>query len=344
MNILIDIGHPAHVHNFKNIAKILEKHGHKVFWTCRDIPMVKHLLDSYGYNYTTIGHKAKSKIGKAINVLSQDLRMLFFVHKNKIDFGLSSGIVLPHVSLLSKMKAFVFDDDDDSVEPLVVKYAHPFADAVFTPDVIDRKSANKILYHSIHEWFYLNPQYFQPNEDVLSLAGLKKGEKYSVVRFVAFNGHHDYGEEGLSHLQKRKLIDSLSKLGKVIITSEKELEPEFEQYRMKIAPEHIHSLLYYSYLFVGDSQTMTTEAALLGTPAIKCNTFAGRLAVPNMLEKEYNLCYSYLPTEFDDFINKINEIIETENIKEEWNRRLIKLQDDMIDNVKMVVDYIENYP
>ena len=60
---------------------------------------------------------------------------------------------------------------------------------------------------------------------------------------------------------------------------------------MPIPPESIHSLLYYAKMFIGDSQTMTTEAAILGTPALKCNTFAGKLSVPNELEEKYNLCY-----------------------------------------------------
>ena len=44
---------------------------------------------------------------------------------------------------------------------------------------------------------------------------------------------------------------------------------------------------------------MTSEAAILGVPALKCNTFAGRLSVPNELEQKYGLCYAYQPCEFD---------------------------------------------
>ena len=36
MRILIDIGHPAHVHIFKNFAHEMEKRGHELLFTCRD--------------------------------------------------------------------------------------------------------------------------------------------------------------------------------------------------------------------------------------------------------------------------------------------------------------------
>jgi len=55
----------------------------------------------------------------------------------------------------------------------------------------------------------------------------------------------------------------------------------------------MHSLLYYATMFIGDSQTMTSEAAMLGTPSLKLNSFAGKLSVPNELEQKYQLCYSF---------------------------------------------------
>ena len=36
MRILIDIGHPAHVHLFKNFAWQMQEKGHKVLFTCRE--------------------------------------------------------------------------------------------------------------------------------------------------------------------------------------------------------------------------------------------------------------------------------------------------------------------
>ena len=346
MNILVDIGHPAHVHLFKNISEELIGQEHNVYYSVRDIPVAKRLMDFYGMSpYLELGGKKDSIVGKAMTVLHQDWELFRFVKKNKIDFGLSSGIVLPHVSRLTKMKAFVFDDDDDSAEPLVVKFGHPFAAATFTPDSIFRKTQNAVYYAGSHELAYLHPNRFSPDSSVLEKAGIKQGERFFIMRFVAFKGHHDINQGGLSIDQKRQLIDLLKPYGRVIITSERAIEPEFEQYRLPIPPEEIHSLMAYASMFLGDSQTMTTEAAILGIPALKCNTFAGKLSVPNELEQKYGLCYAYQPSEFDAFYAHVKRLLESlDSTSAEWEEKRKRLLADKIDVTAFFTWFIENYP
>lgn len=344
MNILIDIGHPAHVHLFKNLSKVLETRGHSIFFSVRDIPVAKRLMDTYNMQYIDLGGKKGSLIGKAMNVLHQDFVLWKFVLKNKIDVGISSGIVLSHVSALSKLKSFVFDDDDDEVEKLVVKYGHPFSEVVFTPAGINRSTPNRQFYNGTHELAYLHPSVFTPDESVLSRACLRKGERFFILRFVAFKGHHDVGESGIDDNQRQKLIESLEKHGRVIITSEKELDDKYEKYRLPVSPEDIHSLMAYSSMFIGDSQTMTTEAALLGVPALKCNTFAGRLTIPNILENKYGLCYAYQPYEFDQLISKVEELLNDAETLVKWHKKKDCLLSDMINPTEFFIWFIENYP
>lgn len=344
MNILIDIGHPAHVHLFRQTSKLLRDHGHQVFFTVRDIPVAKRLMDRYDMDYVDLGGKKDSILGKAMTIINQDWKVWRFVKKNHIDIGLSSGIVLSHVSRFTKMKAFVFDDDDDAAEPLVVKYAHPFSDVVFTPSAIRRKTENAMYYEGCHELAYLHPNFFKPDVSVLKRAGLKENEKFFIMRFVAFKGHHDVGQQGISYEQKCSLVELLSKYGRVIITSEREIEPRFEEYRLPVPPEDMHSLMAYAALFLGDSQTMTTEAAIMGVPALKCNTFAGRLAVPNELEEKYGLCYAYHPVDFEKFYAHAERLITQPDVIEEWSRKREKFITDKIDVSAFFTWFIENYP
>lgn len=344
MNILIDIGHPAHVHLLKHTAAELRDKGHKILFSVRDVPVAKHLMNIYGMDFIDLGHKRDSIVGKAITVLSQDLKLWNVVRKNKIDIGLSSGVVLPQVSLFTKMKAFKFDDDDDIVEPLVVKYGHPFSAVVFTPNSIHRKTKHALYYAGTHELAYLHPNRFSPDESVLEKAGIKKGDRFFIMRFVALKGHHDVGQEGLSKEQKQTLVNLLTKYGRVIITSERALEPEFEPYRLPVAPEDIHSLMAYASLFVGDSQTMTSEAAILGVPALKCNTFAGRLSVPNELEQKYGLCYAYHPKDFEQLYAHLERLLEQPDLKEEWARKLKHFLENHIDVTSFFTWFISNYP
>lgn len=347
MKVLIDIGHPAHVHLLKHLSDELKQRGHLVYYSVRDIPVAKRLMDCYGMTpYVDLGGKKDSLLGKAQTVIHQDGKLLRFVRNNHIDFGLSSGIVLSHVSKLTGMKSFIFDDDDDAAEPLIVKYGHPLTEAVFTPSCIRRKTKHAVYYAGTHELAYLHPNRFTPDPSVLEKAGLEMGERFFIMRFVALKGHHDIGQQGLSLDQKCRLLELLKPYGRVIVTSERALEPEFEPYRLPVPPEEIHSLMAYSSLFLGDSQTMTSEAAILGVPALKCNTFAGRLSVPNELEQKYDLCYAYQPDDFDKMYAHLEQLLSKapEVLRQEWQEKRQRFLDDHIDVTAFFTWFIENYP
>lgn len=164
------------------------------------------------------------------------------------------------------------------------------------------------------------------------------------MRFNAFKAHHDVGVKGLSIEGKRRLIKTLSQYGKVFITTERNIDEEFLPYQLKVSQEKVHSLMYYATMFIGDSQTMTSEAAILGTPAVKCNSFAGRLAVPNELEERYWLCYAFLPEDEEKFHAKIEELIAMPDLKAEWAKRREKFLEEKIDVSAFFVWMVENWP
>lgn len=344
MYILVDISHPGHVHLFRNVIAELEQRGHKIFVTSRDVKIINHLLNHYNIAYINLGLKGNSIINKGLKTVLQDFKVLRIAHKYKIDIGISSGIVLSHVAQLSKMKTMIFDDDDDFVEPLVVKYGHPFAENILSPNVIGRKAKHNISYSGTHELSYLHPKRFIADNSLLNKLQLNPNDVFFVLRFVAFQGHHDVGHFGITLEQKIRLTNLLSKHGKVFITSEKPIEKELEKYRIPVPPEDIHSLLFYATMFLGDSQTMTSEAAILGTPALKCNTFAGKLSVPNELEEKYGLCYSYHPDDFESFYEKTKELISIPNLKDVWSQKRATFLEDKIDVTAFMAWFIENYP
>lgn len=346
MNILFDIGHPAHVHLFRNLVQEMKDHGHNLFFSVREIPVAKRLMEHYGFTpYLNLGKKKDNLLGKAQTVISQDMLVSRFVRKHHINLGISSGLVLGHVSRLTSMKSVMFDDDDDSVEPLIVKFGHHCTNIVFTPDCIQRKTKHAVYYHGTHELAYLHPNRFSPDPSVLQKVGINADERFFIMRFVALKGHHDVGQQGLSLEQKKALVDLLKQHGRVIITSELPLEPEFESYRIPIPPEDIHSLMAYSSLFLGDSQTMTSEAAILGIPALKCNTFAKQLSVPNMLENKYNLCHAYSPDHFEDMYQNINQLLarSPEELHNEWQSKRERMLSEMIDPTDFFVHHIESH-
>jgi uncharacterized protein len=344
--ILIDIGHPAHVHLFRYTYHQLLKDGYKVWITVKDIPVVKMLLDNYNMEYIVLGEKKDSLIAKIITQINYNLKIYKLVKKENINIGIGSSITLAHVSRVTKMKSIILDDDDDDVQPLFVRYAHPFADTLLSPESLIGHRAKKetIFYSSFHELAYLHPKLFKPNIDVLKEIGLKKNQIFFILRFNVFKAHHDVGVNGMSLSQKLQLIKVLEQYGKILITTEREIEPELKQYQLLISPDKIHSLLYYATMFLGDSQTMTSEAAVLGTPAIRMNSLVGKIAYLEEEEHKYSLIYGFKPNQFDSMVLKINELLRMNDIKFEWKKRRKKLLCDKINATSFFVWFIENYP
>lgn len=345
MNILVELSHPAHVYKLAGAMKILKERNHTVIVVLKNIPSVIFLLSRFNIPFKVLGKKKDSLISKGIFQVLYNLRCFFIVKREKIDLMIGS-LTVAYMTRLTKIPSILMDDDDDEVEPLMVKYIHPFMTNILSPAALtgNRLRKDTIYYEGYHELAYLHPNRFKPNETVLTEIGLKKGEPFFVVRFNAFKAHHDVGVVGLSIENKRRLITRLEKDGKVFITSERSLDDEFKSYQLNLSPEKIHSLIYYATMLIGDSQTMTSEAAILGTPAIKCNTFAGILSVPNELENKYQLCYSFLPEESDKFFSKIDELLSIKDLKSEFSNRKDRLIADKIDVTAFYVWFIENYP
>ena len=115
-----------------------------------------------------------------------------------------------------------------------------------TPSIHRRRRTQSPYHPGYHELAYLHPNRFTPEPD---FHGLQAGPRGTIsLRFVAWESIHDVGESGLGLKLKRQLISTLSKRGRVVISSENELPAEFEPYRLRIAPEHIHHVLNTSLL------------------------------------------------------------------------------------------------
>ena len=346
MNYLFDIVHPGQVHLFRHTIAILKEHVHKVFVTVKDIPSATVLLEKFGIEYISLGKKFNSIFLKGFSQIRYNYRLYKIARQENIDLGIGSSITVAHVSRFHKMKSIILDDDDPQAVKLFAKLAHPFAHCILSPEALapHRKSYKDITYPGSHEVFYLHPNYFTPDPTILNALGIDVNETFFVLRFVAVKAYHDIGEEGLTLNQKLSIIEKVKPYGKVFITSEKKIEPELEQYQLKLSAEKIHHLLYYSAMFIGDSQTMTSEAGILGTPALKCNSFAHRLSLPNLLEEKYELCYAFSNDEFTNMIEKIDELLALKNLKAIWNGRKQRFIDDSIDPTAFLVWFIENYP
>ena len=92
---------------------------------------------------------------------------------------------------------------------------------IFTPNCFQKDFGKKhIRFNGFMELCYLHPNYFTPDPSVLDMLGVKKDDKYVILRFVSWGASHDIRQSGLTLEMKRKLATELSKHAKVFISSE----------------------------------------------------------------------------------------------------------------------------
>ncbi len=340
MRVIIDIGHPAHVHFFKNTIWNLEKKGHKVMVVSRDKDVVVELLNAYGIPHTVLSKVKRGKVHLVEEWFIREYKLLLI--SKKFDPDVLMGILSPTVAQIAWMlrkKSIIFNDTEHAV--LAQKITYPFCDIICTPTCYLKDEGNKqIRYRGYHELAYLHPSYFTPRPEILKELGVEVGEPFTILRFISWGAHHDVGQHGIEN--KLALVQELEKLGKVFITSEGTLAEEFERYRIRVASEKIHHLLHYATLYVGEGATMAVESAILGTPSIYVSTLAGTMGNFSELQEKYGLLFNYSSSE--DALSKALELLKDPELKKKWGLKRAALLKDKIDVTGFMIKLIEDLP
>lgn len=348
MRIIIDVCHPSHVHLFKNFTWIMEKNGcHNILFTAREKEVTCDLLEHYKFNYISFGKPLRNIKGKLLGMAKFDYQLIKAAKQFKPDMFLSmASIYASHASFFLKKPHIAFEDSEPVFEHQLLY--RPFTDAILTPQRFKKNFGHKqVRYNGFNEMAYLHPRYYKPDSSVFFTLDLNKNEKYALLRFVAFKASHDIGIKGFSYENKIRAVKELQKYGKVYISSEDKLPKELEKYQIKIPPSQLHDALFYASLYLGDSQTMATEAALLGTPVIRCNTWAySPREMSNFieLERHYKLLVNLNIKEQYKAIDKAIKFFKDANLKKEWQKRRQKLFEEKIDVTAFLVWFMTNYP
>ncbi len=338
MRILIDIGHPAHVHLLKNFALTMQNRGHNILFTCRDKEFEVELLKSYGFRYIVFGKKFKSIWGKIIGLIKFDIQEIVAGIKFKPDIFLSAGsMYASHASFILKKPHLSFEDTFNMEQ---VRLYKPFTEAIFINkfQIPPLRGDNIVEYSGYHELAYLHPNWFTPNRDIYEILGISSNEHYIIVRFVSWNATHDIGQVGLKLEEKIKLIEKLSTKVKIFISSEGELPNKIKKYQIKIPPEKMHDALSFASLFIGEGATMASESAMLGTPTIYINSLH-----PNTIKQQEKYGLIQYLLSIDKIIDKSIEILKNNKKDEFINKRDVMLSQ-KIDVTAFLIWFVENYP
>ena len=376
MNVLIQLSHPAHFHLYKIVAQNLIDDGNQVLFVIKSKDILETLLQNAGLPYVNINQHAHrgSKFGILWDMLVREWRIVRLCRKHHIDLLTGSTPEVAHVSWLLRLHGVNTGEDDAAVVPMFGKIAGDFVACLLTPTTCDngRMNPKSSKYPGYHELAYLHPNHFTPDPEVVRSYGIpvpsspsqlvpqvtnsssyssqkEQAKPYFILRFASLNAHHDSGIKGINTEIAQRLIDILKPHGQIYITSERPLEPQFEQYRIRINPLDMHHVMAFASLYIGDSQTMAAEAGVLGVPFVRFNDFVWRIGYLRELEDTYYLGFGIkasAPGSVDQLCARVSDLVSLPASERHttFQQRREKMLSEKIDCAKFLTWFIENYP
>ncbi len=338
MKILIDIGHPGHVHYFRNLYLKLKANKHDIIITARDKEVSFELLHYYNMPFISRGNGKKSLTGKFLYLFYATFIIIQSGYKFKPELIIS--FASPYASIASfflRCNNIVLDDTEvGRLERYIYKL---FADLIITPKAFKKNLGPRHYpFDGFMELSYLLPAYFYPDKQVLNDLKILNEEKYIVIRFVSWQASHDLNQRGLSLEQKQEIISHCRKFAKVFISSEEKLPESLEKYRLKIHPYQLHDALFFAEMYIGEGATTASESCLMGTPAIYVNTIsAGTIEE----QEKSGLLFNY--RSFSGVMDQIDNIMQQRG-KELFVTNATKLKNEKIDLTAFLTWLIEEYP
>lgn len=343
MRILIDINHPAHVHYFRNFIKLMEMREHEFCIVNRDSPIINSLLDSYGIKHV-VRNKRPSNKG-TISSLFNLLKMVVWCVK--LSFRFNPDIYIGFASSACAVTSWIFRKpsillDDTEFNKQNQKLYMPFCSTVLTPFYFLKKlddGKKQIYFDAFVEQLFLHSKYYTNNSKTIEELGLIPQE-YVVIRFSAYDAHHDMMANPLTEDFKKEIILKVSKRYKVVLSLEKDSDdPFYQAYLMKFPPEKMHDIEANAKFLVTEGITMASESYILGVPYLLINPLkCGYIDYQTSKHPEY-FYYSTDKKRIMDVLDELMSISKPESMK-------LRNETEMstINPTDYLIWFIENYP
>jgi uncharacterized protein len=343
---LFQLNHPAHYHLFKNSIQKLLSNGHKVFISIKDKDILKELVQGYPHVQISNGYRNNDLLSIISSLFQRDYKLLSITKKFKPNLMIGTSPEIGHVSVINRIPTLFMGEDDVDLSYAMYLGAlscYPLFNTILSPKGVNNSIWNKktINYDGFQKLAYLHPNYFKPDR---SKVDIPLYTPYYLIRFSNLNAYHDKRAVGISNTLAISIVKQLSEKGNVLISSERELPSVIKQYEFKGNKNDIHHYLYYASLFIGDSQSMAVESAILGTPNIRYSSFIGKISVLEEIQEKYQLSIGIRSDYPNILLDTINKLINNDEIQTIYKKRREQLINDKIDVTSFFVWFIENYP
>jgi predicted glycosyltransferase len=94
----------------------------------------------------------------------------------------------------------------------------------------------------------------------------------------------------------------------------------------------------FATLYIGDSQSMAVEAAILGTPNVRVSSFSGKISVLEELEHTYQLTTGIHPKEESTILETIEKMIRDNQLQQKFQTRLQKMLSEKMDVTAWLIE------
>tara|TARA_X000000950_G_scaffold40720_1_gene44359 strand:- start:900 stop:1946 length:1047 start_codon:yes stop_codon:yes gene_type:complete len=339
MRVLFDLGHPAHVHYFKNLIKLLKKNGNQVLIVAREKDVTHSLLKNYKIPYLSRGKGSKTLSGKLFYLFKANFQLYKYSIVFKPDLFIS--FASPYAAQIANYfnKPHIAFTDTEHAKLGIASFL-PFTDTIITPKTFKGNLGhNHIKFDGYMEDTYLHPKYFKPNKNILKKLNLSNQEKYVVLRLVSWDASHDIGQKGFRIDTLVNLIAEIKNHARIFISAENKIPRIFKKYQLSINPTEIHDVLSFAELFIGEGATMASECAIMGTPSIYINS----LSAGTLEDQEKKGILSMFKSP-NGLIEKSREILINPKAKKETKQKSIDLFKNKIDINIFFYWLISNYP
>lgn len=332
---LVSIHSVTQAHFYRHAIEALRENGHQIRVCVRETAMISELLTAFDIEHRVLAHSHSSAPGRIFSAANYEIKLLGEAWRFKPDVITSyGGIGISYIAPLVGAKALAVTETPSRVRKLLTA---PSIDATCTPSEFEGSvRGEQFQYDGFQELAYLHPDRFEPKPHRLRRFGVDPDKRNFVVGFDSWRLYGD-DDTGLSPQEKRELISLLSHHGDVHITSEETVPGPFENYEVSTPPDLFHDLLATADLYIGDSETVATEATLLGTPSIR--------VVSRPEDDSTNLealtTLSCSSSDGHSTVEELEELLGEPGVQRQWEKRREELLDNPVDVTTYVVEKLE---
>lgn len=247
--------------------------------------VLEGLIKKEGWDYTNIFPKGRntsikpSIIKSALKFLLTLFRLELYLWKRKrFDVFVTDDALVVN-GWIRRIPSFIFNDND--IETIKInKILFYFATKIISPATtfLGQFENKKLSFKGNKALAHLHPKYFNYNENILLKLNLFKYQ-YIVVRLSKINATHDFNNTSISDSDLEKIFAIINDHYSIVISSERKISNEFQKYLYTGSPSEFSNILYFAKLFITDSATMASEAAIIGTPNVLINRVGKKCGV-----------------------------------------------------------------